>query len=49
MNFDKEEWVTQNAGHMERYDWRYLDADLDPRVGYLQDKLEQRGTCGING
>ncbi|XBI83068.1 hypothetical protein VPH35_091623 [Triticum aestivum] len=36
-------WVTQNAGHMERHDWRHLYADRDPGVGYREDRLEQRG------
>jgi hypothetical protein len=39
--------MTHNAGHMERDDWRYLDADSDPAVGYLQNRLEQRGKYGI--
>ena len=39
--------MTQNVGHMEWYDWRYIDADCDPSVGYLEDRLEQRGKHGI--
>jgi hypothetical protein len=42
------EWMmAHNAGHMERYDWRYPDADSDPAVGYLQNGLEQRGKYAI--
>jgi hypothetical protein len=41
-------WYTQIAGHMERYDWRNPDAERYIVVGYLQDRLGQRGTNEIH-
>jgi hypothetical protein len=32
-----------NAGYLERHDWRHTDADIDPDLGYIQDQLGQRG------
>jgi hypothetical protein len=43
------DWITVQhyiAGYLERYDRGYSNADIDPCLGYIQDRLGQRGPRG---